>query len=358
MQAVGAVASGPTIYLTSYSPVPQSYAQAGGVETLSIGIVRDGQNQVYNYTRNQIGKITQSIDPMGRTLSYQYDPNNIDLLQVTETKNGDNFFIGAWTYNSHHLPLTHTDGSGQVTHYTYNSSQQLLTVTDANGKITTNTYTGTSTATIGGTVTTGNTVTITVFDAGLAGGQKAKTYTVLAGDTLTTIATGLKNAINGDSSLTAIGVTATSSAAVTTLKSTSVNVTSYTSSTSGGATETITLGANTFGYLTKVDGPLPGANDVTTFQYDSVGRLSQSTDSEGYVLKYAYDNADRLTKTTYPDTTTQQIVYDRLDAVLTKDRIGRWSQRSFDVLDQLTYEIDPLGERRGMNGAHVARFLL
>ena len=46
-------------------------------------------------------------------------------------------------------------------------------------------------AVIGGTKTTGNTVTITVSDAALSGGQTAITYTVLAADTLTTIATGL-----------------------------------------------------------------------------------------------------------------------------------------------------------------------
>lgn len=146
-----------------------------------------------------------------------------------------------------------------------------------------------------------------MHDAGLAGGLKAVNYTVVAGNTLTNIATGLKNAVNADTSLQAIGVTASSSAAVVTLKSTSVNVTTYTQSTSGGATEVITLGANTFGYLTKIDGPMAGSQDITTMTYDAVGRVATTTDSEGYTLTFAYDNADRPTKTTYPDTTTEQI---------------------------------------------------
>jgi RHS repeat-associated protein len=280
---------------------------------------------------------------MGRTFTYTYAANGIDLTQITETKGTDNFQIGAWTYNSQHRPLTYTDGSGRVTSYAYNSSGELTTLTDANSNVTTNTYTGTCTATIGGTKTTGNVLTITVHDTGLAGGQKAVPYTVLAGDTLTTIATGLKNAINADTSLQAIGVSATSSGTVITLISNSVNVTTYTQSVTG--TETITLGVNTFGYRTKIDGPLSGTQDVTTMTYDNVGRLASQTDSEGYTLIFGYDNADRPTLTTYPDATTEQTIYDKLDAVLTKDRIGRWSQSAYDSMDQLAFEIDPLGRK-------------
>jgi YD repeat-containing protein len=311
----------------------------------SLSPVINGQSQYWFYQYNSIGLPTQAIDPLGRTFTYTYAANNIDLLQITETRYTDNYQIGAWTYNSYHRPLTYTDGSGQVTHYSYNASQQLLTITDANSNVTTMTYTGTDTATIGGTITAGNTVTLTVHDAGLTGGTEAESHAVLSTDTLTTIATALAAAVNADPKLQAIGVSATSSGAVVTLKSNSVNITSYSESTSGGATETITLGTNTFGYLTKIDGPMSGSNDITTFSYDGYGRLYQQTDSEGYVLTYSYDNANRPLLTTYPDGTTEQTIYDRLDAVLKKDRIGRWTQDSYDVLDQLTYEIDPLGRK-------------
>ncbi|MFX6357487.1 hypothetical protein ABTF91_20095, partial [Acinetobacter baumannii] len=74
---------------------------------------------------------------------------------------------------------------------------------------------------VGGTKTTGNTVTVTVLDPALTGGSRAITYTVLATDTLTTIATGLKNAINADTQLSALGVTATSASAVVSISSNS-----------------------------------------------------------------------------------------------------------------------------------------
>jgi RHS repeat-associated protein len=289
--------------------------------------------------------VTQAIDPIGRTFTYSYAGNNIDLEQITETQGSDDYQIGSWTYNSQHRPLTYTDGSGQETQYSYNSSGQLITLTDANSNVTTLTYTGTCPATIGGSKTTGDVLSITVHDAGLTGGQKTDSYTVLSGDTLSTIASGLVAAINGDTSLQAIGVSASASGTAITLTSTSVNVTTYTESTSGGSTETISLGTNTFGYLTKIDGPLSGSDDVTTFSYDAYGRLAERTDSEGYTLSFLYDNANRLTQTTFPDSTTEQTVYDKLDAVLRKDRIGRWTQDSFDSMDQIAFEIDPLGRK-------------
>lgn len=99
----------------------------------------------------------------------------------------------------------------------------------------------TASVTIGGTVTVGNTLTLTVNDAALSGGVKSKTYTVVGGDTLTSIAAGITSLVNADTSLAAIGVTATSSGAVILISSASANQTTYSSSTSGGATETISI---------------------------------------------------------------------------------------------------------------------
>lgn len=94
----------------------------------------------------------------------------------------------------------------------------------------------TAVVTVGGTVTAGNVGTITVNDAALSGGTKANSYTVVGGDTLTTIATGLANAINGDTSLSAIGVTALAVGTTVLMSSTSANQTSYTVSVTGTLT--------------------------------------------------------------------------------------------------------------------------
>jgi RHS repeat-associated protein len=104
---------------------------------------------------------------------------------------------------------------------------------------------GVQTAVIGGTKSTGDQVTISIFDAGIGGGSKAETYNVGASDTLSSIASGLAALINGDSTLAALGISATSVSTVVNLSSTSNNLTTYAKSTSAGATETITLSQST-----------------------------------------------------------------------------------------------------------------
>ncbi|MBS1955293.1 MAG: LysM peptidoglycan-binding domain-containing protein [Cyanobacteria bacterium SZAS-4] len=238
---ITATSSGPVVNVTSYNWATTGTNIANSAYTLTPSLLRNGAARTTDYQYNTLGKVTQSVDPQNRTFSYQYAANNIDLTQITETQRGNSRFMGGWTYDSHHRPLTYTDGSGQVTNYSYNGAEQLLTVTDANSNVTTMTYTS--------------------------------------------------------------------------------------------------------NYLTKIDGPLAGSNDITTFAYDSYGRLSQTTDSEGYTVVSSFDNANRLVQTLYPDGSTEQIVYDRLDAVLQKDRIGRTAQDAYDSMQRHAYQIDPLGRK-------------
>lgn len=339
-----AVANGAQISLSCFAPEIVTYnSGTTGTETYVYSSYRSGATRLTENQYNSTGNLTQTIDPVGRKFSFSYDTNGIDLLETRETQGTDNYLLGHWEYNTKHEPIVYIDGSAQRTEYTYNSSGQPLTVKDPNNNITKMTYTGTCKATVSGTITAGNVATITVFDAGLAGGQKAVNYTVLGTDTTTTVATALRNNINADTALQAIGVSATSAAAVVTMSSTSVSVTTYTKTTTG--TIALTLGANTYGYLTKIDGPLTGTQDVTTFTYDTVGRLASVTNSTGYTLSYLYDNLDRLLRVTYPDTSFEQIVYERMDPILTRDRNARWTQSAYDVMDQKRYEIDPLGRK-------------
>ena len=100
----------------------------------------DGSTQLYTYAYNSFGHITNCIDPVGRTLTYIYDTNEIDLLEVRQTRLGQNELLAKVTYNSKHRPLTATDSAGQTTKFSYNSRGQLLTVTDPINETATATY--------------------------------------------------------------------------------------------------------------------------------------------------------------------------------------------------------------------------
>lgn len=103
---------------------------------------------------------------------------------------------------------------------------------------------GVNQATIGGTVTPNDRVTITVHDAALPAGQQSIHANVNSGDTLKKIAKRLANRINANADLEAAGVTAESNESIVTIVSRSTNSTSYTASTNAGATETIALSVN------------------------------------------------------------------------------------------------------------------
>jgi len=121
----------------------QNAANIIGSDTLPLHIGRvldDGSTQLYSYGYNGFGHITNYVDPAGRTVSLRYDTNGIDLLEVRQTRLGQNELLARISYNSQHRPLTSTDAAGQTTTFTYNPRGQLLTVTDPLNETTTFTY--------------------------------------------------------------------------------------------------------------------------------------------------------------------------------------------------------------------------
>jgi RHS repeat-associated protein len=103
-------------------------------------VLDDGQTQLYTYAYNGFGHLTNSIDPVGRTFSYLYASNGIDLLEVRQTRAGQNELLARMTYNAQHLPLTTVGADGQTNTFTYNARGQLLTETNPKGETTSYTY--------------------------------------------------------------------------------------------------------------------------------------------------------------------------------------------------------------------------
>ena len=88
--------------------------------------------------------MTKSTDPVGRVMTYVYDSNNVDLLEIRQTTGGANELLRQFTYNAQHEPLTDADAAGQVTNYTYNAYGQILTRKNAKNETTTFAYGGTA----------------------------------------------------------------------------------------------------------------------------------------------------------------------------------------------------------------------
>ena len=103
-------------------------------------VLDDGSTQLSTFGYNSFGHVTNIVDPLGRTLSLIYATNGIDLLEVRQTRAGNNELLKRKTYNNQHRPLTATDAADQTTTLIYNARGQVLTVVNARGETITYTY--------------------------------------------------------------------------------------------------------------------------------------------------------------------------------------------------------------------------
>jgi RHS repeat-associated protein len=103
-------------------------------------VLDDGTTQLDTYAYNSFGLVTNSVDPVGRTFNYLYASNAIDLLEIRQTRAGNNELLFRARYNAQHLPLTTVDAAGQTNSFNYNARGQLLTETNPKGETTSYTY--------------------------------------------------------------------------------------------------------------------------------------------------------------------------------------------------------------------------
>jgi len=109
-------------------------------------VLDDGFTQLSTYAYDDLGNVTEMIDPVGRMFSATYAANGIDLLQrwahgVDYLQSWQlNELLSQMTYNAQHLPLTSQDAAGQTTTNTYNARGQVLTWTNAKNETTTYSY--------------------------------------------------------------------------------------------------------------------------------------------------------------------------------------------------------------------------
>ncbi len=63
-------------------------------------VLDDGSTQLYTSAYDGFGHLTNTVDPVGRTFSYIYSTNGIDLLEVRQTRAGNNELLERMSYCS------------------------------------------------------------------------------------------------------------------------------------------------------------------------------------------------------------------------------------------------------------------
>lgn len=283
---------------------------------------REGKTTVYEY--NAHGQVVRITGPTGGVITRTYNSRD-ELISETDAEGRTTTF----SYDSLGNRLTETDAAGNITRFSYDPKGMPLTVTNARGGVTTYTYDTKGNVTsskdpLGNTIiTTYNTRGLPLTDTDQLG--NVITYEYDASGNVTKRTDQLGNA-----------TTATFDANNNKLTETLTRVVN-------GVTQTLTT---TYQYdlagrptrVTLPDGTFSEA------VYNSLGKLTSSTDARGRRTEYVYDDMGRLTRTTFPDNTTEQETYDAEGRRLTfVDRAGRTTRIQYDAAGRPTKTIFPDG---------------
>ncbi len=146
----------------------KSASDTEGGEVLPLFVARvlpDNTTQFSYSARNSLGRMTQDTSTYTkadgavdlRTTSYQYAPNEIDVVTITDPLGVQ---VSSNWFNAHHQVLTNYNALNEMTVWTYNDRQQIDGVHYPSGLITTNYYNGWNqlVATIDLAVSNGNTI--------------------------------------------------------------------------------------------------------------------------------------------------------------------------------------------------------
>ena len=82
-----------------------------------------------------------------------------------------------------------------------------------------------------------------------------------------------------------------------------------------------------------------------SFEYDNVARLGSVTYPTGLTIGYQYDNLDRVTRVSYPDGTHEEYTYGCCGLESARDRAGRITTYTRDLLSRLTLVTDSMGNQ-------------
>ena len=282
-------------------------------------VLDDGSTQLYTYEYNDFGNVTKTIDPVGRTFSYLYAPNGIDLLETRQTYSGQNELLSKMTYNAQHLPLTATDAAGQMTTYTYNARGQVLTKTNAKNETIAYNYDANGHLTSIEGPLPGSSITFTYDSV-----SRVKTKTDESGYTLTFDYDDLDR-------LTKIAFPdGTSNQYTYTLLDLTL--------IKDRAGRQTTFEYNSIRQMTKRTDPL---NRVTWFQWCKCGALKSLTDPMGRTTTWRHDIQGRVKSKEYVD--GSQITYRYDNSSRLKQRIDeklqvtQYDYNRDDTISRLTY---------------------
>jgi len=250
----------------------------------------DGSIQKSQYAYNELGRVTEMIDPKGRKFEYKYSTNNIDLYEVRQTKDGANDLLFKATYDGSHNPLTVQDASGNLTSYTYNSRGQVTSISNAKNEITTGGYDGDG--------------CLVSIDGPLSGVADRYVATYNGLDQIATVTTPeLYNVSYTFDALDRLTDVLYPDNTTEKIIYNRLDPEKY-KDRLGRWTTTI------YNSMRQPSETRDSAGQIIKYEWCRCGALQGLTDAMGRITKWSYDAQGRMVKKTYPDGSHEDYIYD------------------------------------------------
>ncbi|MCP4358514.1 MAG: hypothetical protein GY796_10905 [Chloroflexi bacterium] len=262
-----------------------TYDALGNLLTIS-----DALSNTTSFDYDPIGRVTSKTDPNGGLTTYAYD--DVDrLLLVTDPLSG----TIDYTYDSRGNLLTLTDAEGQTLSHAYDSLDRIVTVTNTLGATTSYQYDGLGRLTQRTDADGG--ATTYFYDE--VSRMTQRNYSDGRIDTFAYDRVGNLAAYSDGSITKTIGYDANSRAITYTL-----DTPTFSSPTR------IIYGYDSVGNRSSALLDDGASTWTTTYEYDSIYRLTRTIDANGRTWDTTYDTADRRTSLTLPDNSHVEYDYD------------------------------------------------
>jgi RHS repeat-associated protein len=279
----------------------------------------DGNGNVWRYSYDTNGYITQTVAPDGTTTTYTYDPGSREISSKTDANGNTTLY----QYDSQGNRISMTDSLGNLTTYTYEPVfNQMTSMTDPNGRTTTYFYDG-----------NGN--RIKAVDP--LGQTQSWTYDSNGNILSSTDKRGYTTTYHYDSDGELISM-------VDPLGDTA----SYTYDAVGNRLSMTDANGHATLYqydaLDRLIQTTDALGHITSTTYDGAGNVLSRTDANGRTTTYGYDQRSRLITTTDALGNVSSMTYDANNNVLSRtDANDHTTTCAYDTLNRLITTTDPLG---------------
>lgn len=279
-----------------------------------ISFERTPRRYTYDPTFNQLTSMT---DELGHQTLYQIDPNNGNLLSLTQVVGevgGNDDIITQFTYTNNGLVDLITDPLGRITDSDYDANGRLISIIYAKGTAD---------------------EAKRQFEYDLAGNQTAiidenSNRTTFEYDALNRLVKIIEADPDGNGPLTS-------------------PITTYSYDADGNLISTTdavgNVNQNTYDKLNRLIENIDTLNQKTSYSYDSLGNLLSVVDPLGNETENKYDARNRVIETIAPDLGSTKFTYDLSNNLASvTDPVNNKTIFAYDARDRLINETDPLGK--------------